>query len=234
MWDVNELRQEVLAELAEFENMAQRLNEELGTSSIFFLRKRDQRHRAAYKARKQREYVIKWRERDKAVSELTRETLQRNAEERKRRRGMRERLKDDRDGVAHHFTLIVRDAIGEGVHEIDGYLHTGVYPDGRVGEIFVKIGKPGDVYAALDQWAIAFSVALQYGAPLEALCNKFINQHFSPYGATKNKDIPRCTSIVDYVCRFLLRRYCKQDLSEEVDGPRPGEKLACGTMEVQS
>lgn len=159
----------------------------------------------------------------------------RAAEKRERRRGMREKLLDDREGVAHHFVLIVRNEEGDGTHEVDGYIHTGVYPDGRVGEIFIKVGKPGDLYAALDQWAIAFSIALQYGAPLETLCRKFINTKFAPSGATRNKDIARCTSLTDYVCRFLLKKYCKtEEPIDEVPGPLNGETLQVGTAEVRS
>lgn len=129
----------------------------------------------------------------------------------KRKRGMREKLEDIREGITHHFTVIA--LVNGQLEEIDGYIQTGCYADGRLGEIFIRIGKPGDQFAMLDQWAIAFSIALQYGAKLEDLCRKFIGARFEPSGATRNPDIPRCTSLVDYATRWLLQKYGK---SEEV------------------
>lgn len=125
---------------------------------------------------------------------------------------MRAKLNDLREGLTHHFTVYAavpsKDPNGpDEIEEIGGYIQTGLYEDGRVGEIFLKIGKPGDRFAMLDQWAMAFSFALQYGAPLEELCRKFAGSRFEPSGATRNKDIPRCTSLVDYAARWLLSKY---------------------------
>lgn len=123
---------------------------------------------------------------------------------------MRERLPDVREGITHHFTITTRVPETDQLQEIDGYIQTGLYEDGRVGEIFIKVGRPGDVFAMLDQWAISFSIALQYGAPLEDLCRKHLGSRFWPDGATSNKNIPRCTSLVDYTVRWLLDKYGKE------------------------
>lgn len=122
----------------------------------------------------------------------------------------KQRLPEERRGVTHHFSILTKRTDPEGLDrlvEIDGYLQTGEYEDGRLGEIFLKVGKAGAESAWIDQWALLFSVALQYGAPVEELAKKFVGTNFEPYGATKNKDIPRCTSVLDYVARYLLAKY---------------------------
>jgi hypothetical protein len=130
---------------------------------------------------------------------------QRDEAAKAKRRGMREKLEDIREGITHHFSVLA--LVNGEVEEIDGYIQTGCYADGRLGEVFLKVGRAGDMFAMLDQWAIAFSIALQYGAPLEDLCRKFIGARFEPQGATRNPDIPRCTSLVDYAARWLLQKY---------------------------
>lgn len=151
-------------------------------------------------------------------------------ERRSRRRGMRERMPDLRSGVTHHFTIIakcnklkcVAGRVGDhpctrcggtGVREIDGYLTCNTYADGRLGEIFIKIGKVGDEQAIYEQWAISASVALQFGVPVEAYFRKFLATQFEPAGATKNKSIPRCTSVLDYVARYVLLKFCSVEIA---------------------
>ncbi len=119
---------------------------------------------------------------------------------------MRERMPGERKGVIWHFTIHTRDAT-----EVDGYLTTGLYADGRVGEIFVKMGKTGDHSGWINAWSKAFSMLLQLGVPLEVLCNKFKGEHFDPAGATECKDVPRCTSVTDLVSRYLLFKYGKKE-----------------------
>lgn len=123
---------------------------------------------------------------------------------------MRERMPAERKGLTHHFTLITKTPDENGVREIDGYLTCNVYPDsGQLGEIFIRIGKSGAEEAIYEQWAIGASIALQFGVPIEAYFKKFLGTRFEPAGATTNKEIPRCTSILDYVSRFILKTYCK-------------------------
>lgn len=68
----------------------------------------------------------------------------------------------------------------------------------------------------LDQWAIAASVALQMGADFESFIGKFVGSRFEPSGATKNKDIPRTTSPLDYIARFLLKHHVVSIATPEV------------------
>lgn len=114
----------------------------------------------------------------------------------------RERLPDERKGVTHRFRITDRNG-----DVTAGYLQTGEYESGALGELFIKVGKPGDETAVWDEVATMFSVALQYGVPLEVMCAKLRAKQFEPAGSTSNSDIPRCTSISDYIARYLTLRY---------------------------
>ena len=138
-----------------------------------------------------------------------------------KRKAMREKLPDSREGVTHHFTIHARNPNpvspdDNSLVDVDGYIITGCYPDGRVGEIFVRIGKPGSSEAMIDEWAKTFSIALQSGADFVDLCMKHVGTRFEPSGGTASKLVPRCTSIVDYVCRFLLKTYAPHVLAVAV------------------
>jgi ribonucleoside-diphosphate reductase alpha chain len=128
---------------------------------------------------------------------------------RERLPAVREKLLDLREGTTWHFMIHTRDGT-----TVKGYVQTGLYPDGRLGEVFVKMGKQGDEGAWIDQWAIAFSLLLQLGLSLEETCRKFTNSQFDPAGATNSADVPRCTSLVDLVCRWLLAKYGKKEEEE--------------------
>ncbi|MBK8469800.1 MAG: vitamin B12-dependent ribonucleotide reductase [Actinomycetales bacterium] len=90
----------------------------------------------------------------------------------------------------------------------EGYLTAGSYPDDGLGEIFVKLGKQGSTLAGvMDAFALAVSVALQYGVPLETFVEKFTNLRFEPAGPTDDPDIRMAQSIMDYVFRRLALDY---------------------------
>lgn len=90
----------------------------------------------------------------------------------------------------------------------EGYITTGLYEDGTPGELFIKVSRSGSTLAGLlDSFAIATSMAIQYGVPLKALCAKFIYTRFEPAGFTENPDIRTATSIADYVFRYLALRH---------------------------
>lgn len=110
----------------------------------------------------------------------------------------RRRLPDERNSINHKFSV--------GGH--DGYLTVGLFEDGSPGELFFRIAKEGStVYGLLDCFAIAVSTALQWGAPLRSLCDKFEGQAFEPRGWTGNSEIAEAQSIVDYVFRFLRLKF---------------------------
>jgi ribonucleoside-diphosphate reductase alpha chain len=94
------------------------------------------------------------------------------------------------------------------VGDIEGYLTAGSYPDDGLGEIFVKVSKQGSTMSGvMDAFAIAVSVGLQYGVPLEALVAKFTNMIFEPNGMTDDKDVRIAQSLVDYLARRLAIDY---------------------------
>lgn len=127
-----------------------------------------------------------------------------------RRVSERERLPEDRTGTTAHFTIIAREeGPGEpGIREVKGYITANTYPDGRLGEIFVRVGKAGSSEMWLDMWAMSCSIALQRGATVDELFGKFIGQRFEPSGYVKwLEGVPRCTSVVDMVSRFLINKF---------------------------
>ena len=95
------------------------------------------------------------------------------------------------------------------VADCDGYVMAGEYPDsGELGEIFLKVAKQGSTLAGvMDAFAIAISIGLQYGVPLKAYVEKFINMRFEPSGITDDPDFRFATSVVDYIFRRLGADY---------------------------
>ncbi|MBW0115364.1 vitamin B12-dependent ribonucleotide reductase [Pseudonocardia abyssalis] len=86
----------------------------------------------------------------------------------------------------------------------EGYLTAGAYPDGGVGEIFVKLGKQGSTLSGvMDAFSMSISVGLQYGIPLEFYVSKFSNLRFEPAGMTDDPDLRIATSVLDYLFRRL-------------------------------
>jgi ribonucleoside-diphosphate reductase alpha chain len=94
------------------------------------------------------------------------------------------------------------------VGDIEGYLTAGSYPDDGLGEIFVKVSKQGSTLSGvMDAFAIAVSMGLQYGVPLEVYVAKFSNMIFEPNGITDDPDIRITQSLVDYIARRLAIDY---------------------------
>ena len=90
----------------------------------------------------------------------------------------------------------------------EGYMTAGTYPDGVLGEVFLKLGKQGSTLAGvMDAFSIAVSIGLQYGVPLETYVQKFTNVSFEPAGLTDDKDIRMAKSLMDYIFRRLAIDY---------------------------
>jgi len=116
------------------------------------------------------------------------------------------RMPDRRKGY------IQKASIGD--HKV--YLHTGEYDDGKIGEIFIDTNKEGELVKALmNNFAIAISLGLQYGVPLDEFVDAFIDTKFEPSGKVEGNDrILSATSILDYVFRELAISYLdKEDLA---------------------
>ncbi|MDR2170894.1 MAG: vitamin B12-dependent ribonucleotide reductase [Planctomycetaceae bacterium] len=130
---------------------------------------------------------------------------------RKKRSGTvprRERLPDTRQSITHKFNV--------SGHE--GYITVGLYPDGRVGELFITMAKEGSTIGGLmDCFGTAISMSLQYGVPLNVYVEKFSHTRFEPLGMTKNPDIPMAKSLVDYIFRWLGRTFLPEMPSVQQD-----------------
>ncbi|MDQ4027853.1 MAG: ribonucleoside-diphosphate reductase [Actinomycetota bacterium] len=114
------------------------------------------------------------------------------------------------------------------VADTEGYLTTGEFPDGTVGEIFLKVAKQGSTLAGImDAFAISISMGLQYGVPLSAYVKQFVNTRFEPSGMTDDPDFRIATSILDYVFRELALEYLtieeRHALGIRTAGERQGE-----------
>ena len=119
----------------------------------------------------------------------------------------RRRLPDDRTEIGRKFK----------VGDYEGYIHVGLYDDGTPGDIFVDIAKEGTTLAGLmNSFMIAVSLGLQYGVPLEVYVSKFAHMRFEPSGITNDADIRVAKSIVDYVFRWMGKRFLDTDKQAEL------------------
>ncbi len=98
-----------------------------------------------------------------------------------------------------------------GNHKV--YLHTGEYEDGKIGEIFIDTSKEGElVKATMNNFAIAVSLGLQYGVPLDEFVNAFVDTKFEPSGKVFGNDrILSASSILDYIFRELAISYLNRE-----------------------
>ena len=98
-----------------------------------------------------------------------------------------------------------------GDHKV--YLHTGEYDDGKIGEIFIDTSKEGELVKALmNNFAIAVSLGLQYGVPLDEFVNAYVDTKFEPSGKVYGNDrIISATSILDYIFRELAISYLNRE-----------------------
>ncbi len=146
---------------------------------------------------------------------------------------VRRKLPDERQSFTHKFSIAG--------HE--GYIHVGLYETGEPGEIFVKMAKEGSTISGLmDSFATAISLALQHGVPMRLLCDKFARTRFEPYGFTENPEIPRVSSIMDYLFLWLdlkfaqsrapppstvLSSICRRSRSSPTPPRRPRQPRCC-------
>ena len=130
----------------------------------------------------------------------TESSIQQNIlEKNKEKSGVRVSMPDRRKGYIQKATI--------GDHKV--YLHTGEYEDGKIGEIFIDTSKEGELVKALmNNFAIAVSLGLQYGVPLDEFISAFVGTKFEPSGKVHGNDrILSATSILDYIFRELAISY---------------------------
>ncbi|MGB6949851.1 MAG: vitamin B12-dependent ribonucleotide reductase [Methyloceanibacter sp.] len=169
------------------------------------------------------------------VAELEEELARRDRQSREDQRSKRERLPDRRTGYIQKAVV--------GGHKV--YLHTGEYKDGRLGEIFIDMHKEGAAFRSLmNNFAIAVSVALQYGVPLDEFVDAFTFTRFEPAGQVRgNAAIKNATSILDYIFRELAISYLDRFELAHVDpsqnghtevGPGEGSKTLAAQFEGEN
>ena len=143
---------------------------------------------------------------NKLKNEITNDSIKKSSKTKLEKNEKRFQMPDRRKGYIQKATL--------GDHKI--YLHTGEYDDGKIGEIFIDTNKEGELVKALtNNFAIAISLGLQYGVPLEEFVDAFLNTKFEPSGKVYGNDrILSATSILDYIFRELAISYLgKEELA---------------------
>ncbi|HEU0215467.1 MAG TPA: vitamin B12-dependent ribonucleotide reductase, partial [Stellaceae bacterium] len=141
-----------------------------------------------------------------------------------RHRGERRQLPNRRKGYTQKASV--------GGHKI--YLRTGEYEDGSLAEIFIDMHKEGSAFRSLmDCFAIAISLGLQYGVPLERLVDQFTFTRFEPSGVVEGNDaIKMATSILDYIFRELAISYLDRgDLAHVQPGDLMPDTVGKGEAE---
>ena len=140
------------------------------------------------------------------------------------RAGKRFGMPDRRKGYIQKATI--------GDHKV--YLHTGEYEDGKIGEIFIDTSKEGELVKALmNNFAIAVSLGLQYGVPLDEFISAFVGTKFEPSGKVHGNDrILSASSILDYIFRELAISYQSRD--DLAHTPSIGGNDSNSNEEVQS
>ncbi len=118
----------------------------------------------------------------------------------------RRRVPEDRIEVGRKFQ----------VGEYEGYIHVGLFDDGTPGDIFCDIAKVGTTLQGLmNSLMISVSLGLQYGVPLEVYVSKFSHMRFEPSGLTNDNDIRVAKSIVDYIFRWMGKKFLTAEQQEE-------------------
>jgi hypothetical protein len=139
---------------------------------------------------------------------VERAAMEAKLEEAMRGRQGKRTMPSERPSITHKF-----DVAGN-----VGYLTVGMYPDGSPGEVFVTLSKVGSTMAGMmDVFSTAVSVALQYGAPIDDLVEKFSHQRFEPSGWSGDDAIGHASSIVDYLFRWIGRRFGSEVPKPPVD-----------------
>jgi len=145
-------------------------------------------------------------------------------------------IKNLNDSVGRRFSMpdrrkgyIQKVTIGD--HKV--YLHTGEYEDGKIGEIFIDTSKEGELVKALmNNFAIAISLGLQYGVPLDEFVNAYVDTKFEPSGKVYGNDrILSASSILDYIFRELAISYLsREDLAHTPSIGSNSEKTSDGEV----
>lgn len=125
--------------------------------------------------------------------------------------GERVKMNSTRRSLTHKFEI----------SGVVGYIVAGVREDGSLGEIFLHgVGKQGStIDGFINAWAKTFSYALQYGAPVDKLCDSLAEMRFEPQGSCIGvAEIKEAPSIIAYICRYLLLRFGSPEAAAKYTG----------------
>lgn len=148
----------------------------------------------------------------------------------------RERLPNDRPSITHRFELLPFGTPGAPPRPpIKIYLTAGMYQDGRLGELFIKVDRAiGTIETSdikvhaddkeevsflnglLDAVATSMSIGLQHGVPIATFVDKYKGRRFDPSGRTTDVEFPTCTSVLDLIARWLEARFSEGAASRSV------------------
>lgn len=114
--------------------------------------------------------------------------------------GQRKKLPNLRDSKTYKFDI----------QGYEGYMTASTYEDGNLAEVFIRMAKQGSTLnGILEAWAIAISLALQHGVPLDTLADKYQDMQFEPSGFTSDEEIRRAKSVPDFLFRWLMLHFGK-------------------------
>jgi len=137
---------------------------------------------------------------------------------------IRKKLPQKRTGFTQEATV--------GGHKV--FLRTGEYADETLGEIFIDMHKEGASFRSImNCFAIAISVGLQHGVPLETFVNKFTFTRFEPYGPVNHPNIKYSTSVIDYIFRVLGMEYLGRTDFVQVKPEQINSPTADQTIETE-
>ena len=128
----------------------------------------------------------------------------------------RKKLPQDRRGLTHKFEIMTN--AGE---RVTGYVTANTYDDGNLAEVFCRVDKEGSTCGGLmDALTTIISIALQYGVPLDKICEKLEHMRFEPHGrvVVGDLDLHISTSLTDYLGRWLRKNYLKDEKGKLTDG----------------
>lgn len=151
-----------------------------------------------------------------------------------RGRMSRARLPDDREALTKKIEIFGLDHNGQ-PRKFTGYVTVGFYPGAkrRLGEIFVRFHKIGGREGRMiDAWATMVSIALQSGVPLETIVSKFAYQRFEPSGMVNDSRIRMCTSLLDYIVRWLDLEFCDGLWTNQNGAGKPLDDLTTTDEEI--
>jgi ribonucleoside-diphosphate reductase alpha chain len=138
-------------------------------------------------------------------------------------RPMRKRLPTKRESETVRFT----------VGGAKGYLTASKYPEGGLGEVFLKMSKQGSTLAGvMDAFSVAISIGLQYGVPLETYVSKFTNMRFEPAGMTDDPDVRMGASVMDYIFRRLALDFLPYETRADLGIFTAAERIAQARAEA--